>query len=318
MNKKIKNIIIIIICILLIIFDIFALSLKPSKATDNQDTTKENNSIHEEPNSIQKNPITDTFYINGYMSFNGDTTYLTKNASKKELNIEASKYNLPNIFTNYKSDIYFQITYSGDDDTIYKIVVFNKKTNTEITDLSEENLKKILDIGYDKPINNATWSKDINLSNLKENEIYLYKATSPSNNAPKIHNDLNDNCLIYTRSTKNNETDKWSEEISTSISFKSNNISFSYNSFSTGDTYEVIYKKINNKELLNLIEQGDIIYLSDYHDNDTIRSNFAKFIYNDTNNNITIEIPNDSPKTIPAGAIYGYDWMISNAKVKIN
>lgn len=318
MNKKIKNIIIIIICILLIIFDIFALSLKPSKATDNQDTTKENNSIHEEPNSIQKNPITDTFYINGYMSFNGDTTYLTKNASKKELNIEASKYNLPNIFTNYKNDVYFQITYSGDDDTIYKIVVFNKKTNTEITDLSEENLKKILDIGYDKPINNATWSKDINLSNLKENEIYLYKATSPSNNAPKIHNDLNDNCLIYTRSTKNNETDKWSEEISTSISFKSNNISFSYNSFSTGDTYEVIYKKINNKELLNLIEQGDIIYLSDYHDNDTIRSNFAKYIYNDTNNNITIEIPNDSPKTIPAGAIYGYDWMISNAKVKIN
>ncbi|CCY88181.1 unknown [Mycoplasma sp. CAG:956] len=318
MNKKIKNIIIIIICILLIIFDIFALSLKPSKTADNQNTPKENNSINEVPISTQKNPITDTFYINGYMSFNSDTTYLTKNASEKKLNIEASKYNLPNIFTNYKNDVYFQITYSGDDDTIYKILVFNKETNTEITDFSEENLKKLLDIGYDKPINNATWSQDINLSNLKENEIYLYKATSPSNNAPKINNDLKDNCLIYTRSTKNNETSKWSKEISNSISFKSNNISFSYNSFNTGDTYEVIYKKINNKELLNLIEQGDIIYLSDYHDNDTIRSNFAKFIYNDTNNNITIEIPNDSPKTIPAGAIYGYDWMISNAKVKIN
>lgn len=318
MNKKIKNIIIIIICILLIIFDIFALSLKPSKTVDNQNTTKENNSINEVPISTQKNLITDTFYINGYMSFNGDTTYLTKNASEKKLNIEASKYNLPNIFTNYKNDVYLQITYSGDDDTIYKILVFNKETNTEITDFSEENLKKLLDIGYDKPINNATWSQDINLSNLKENEIYLYKATSPSNNAPQINNDLNDNCLIYTRSTKNNETSKWSKEISNSISFKSNNISFSYNSFNTGDTYEVIYKKINNKELLNLIEQGDIIYLSDYHDNDTIRSNFAKFIYNDTNNNITIEIPNDSPKTIPTGAIYGYDWMISNAKVKIN
>ena len=318
MNKKIKNIIIIIICILLIIFDIFALSLKPSKTADNQNTPKENNNINEVPISTQKNPITDTFYINGYMSFNGDTTYLTKNASEKKLNIEASKYNLPNIFTNYKNDVYFQITYSGDDDTIYKILVFNKETNTEITDFSEENLKKLLDIGYDKPINNATWSQDINLSNLKENEIYLYKATSPSNNAPQINNDLKDNCLIYTRSTKNNETSKWSKEISNSISFKSNNISFSYNSFNTGDTYEVIYKRINNKELLNLIEQGDIIYLSDYHDNDTIRSNFAKFIYNDTNNNITIEIPNDSPKTIPAGAIYGYDWMISNAKVKIN
>lgn len=219
MNKKIKNIIIIIICILLIIFDIFALSLKPSKTADNQNTPKENNSINEVPISTQKNPITDTFYINGYMSFNGDTTYLTKNASEKKLNIEASKYNLPNIFTNYKNDVYFQITYSGDDDTIYKILVFNKETNTEITDFSEENLKKLLDIGYDKPINNATWSQDINLSNLKENEIYLYKATSPSNNAPQINNDLKDNCLIYTRSTKNNETSKWSKEISNSISF---------------------------------------------------------------------------------------------------
>ena len=87
MNKKIKNIIIIIICILLIIFDIFALSLKPSKTADNQNTPKENNSINEVPISTQKNPITDTFYINGYMSFNGDTTYLTKNASEKKLNM---------------------------------------------------------------------------------------------------------------------------------------------------------------------------------------------------------------------------------------
>ena len=110
MNKKIKNIIIIIICILLIIFDIFALSLKPSKTADNQNTPKENNNINEVPISTQKNPITDTFYINGYMSFNGDTTYLTKNASEKKLNIEASKYNLPNIFTNYKNDVYIQIT----------------------------------------------------------------------------------------------------------------------------------------------------------------------------------------------------------------
>ena len=100
MNKKIKNIIIIIICILLIIFDIFALSLKPSKTVDNQNTTRENNNIHEVPISTQKNLITDTFYINGYMSFNSDTTYLTKNASEKKLNIEASKYNLPNISTN--------------------------------------------------------------------------------------------------------------------------------------------------------------------------------------------------------------------------
>ena len=73
----------------------------------------------------------------------------------------ASKYNLPNIFTNYKNDVYFQITYSGDDDTIYKILVFNKETNTEITDFSEENLKKLLDIGYDKPINNATYIRFI-------------------------------------------------------------------------------------------------------------------------------------------------------------
>ena len=115
------------------------------------------------------------------------------------------------------------------------------------------------------------------------------------------------------------------KEISPSISFKSNSLNISYNSFKTGDTYEIIYKKINNPELLSLTSNGDVIYLSDYQNDDSIKSNFAKFIYNDTDKDITINTTSNASglstsnlRTIPAGAIYGYDWMLSNAKVKIN
>ena len=325
MSEKVKNIIIIIVCIILVGFDIFALSLKPKSQEDNKEEIKE--IIHEPlvPVSEQVNPLTDKFYINGYMTINGNTTYLTKNTSKKELNINANKCNIPNILTNYKADIYFQVTYSGDDDTIYDVHIFNKENDTEVIDLSPENIKKTFDIAYNKNVNNVTWQDKINLSDLNENEIYLYKATIPSNNAPEINNDTNSNCLIYSRSTKSNSKDEWTKEISPSISFKSNSLNISYNSFKTGDTYEIIYKKINNSELLSLTSNGDVIYLSDYQNDDSIKSNFAKFIYNDTDKDITINttsnasgLSTSNSKTIPAGAIYGYDWMISNAKVKIN
>lgn len=325
MNEKVKNIIIIIVCIILVGFDIFALSLKPKSQEDTKEEVKE--IIHEPlvPASEQVNPLTDKFYINGYMTINGNTTYLTKSTSKKELNINANKCNIPNILTNYKADIYFQVTYSGDDDTIYDVHIFNKENDTEVIDLSPENIKKIFDIAYNKNVNNVTWQDKINLSDLNENEIYLYKATIPSNNAPEINNDTNSNCLVYSRSTKSNSKDEWTKEISPSISFKSNSLNISYNSFKTGDTYEIIYKKINNSELLSLTSNGDVIYLSDYQNDDSIKSNFAKFIYNDTDKDITINttsnvsgLSTSNSKTIPAGAIYGYDWMLSNAKVKIN
>lgn len=325
MNEKVKNIIIIIVCIILVGFDIFALSLKPKSQEDTKEEVKE--IIHEPlvPVSEQVNPLTDKFYINGYMTINGNTTYLTKSTSKKELNINANKCNIPNILTNYKADIYFQVTYSGDDDTIYDVHIFNKENDTEVIDLSPENIKKTFDIAYNKNVNNVTWQDKINLSDLNENEIYLYKATIPSNNAPEINNDTNSNCLIYSRSTKSNSKDEWTKEISPSISFKSISLNISYNSFKTGDTYEIIYKKINNSELLSLTSNGDVIYLSDYQNDDSIKSNFAKFIYNDTDKDITINttsnvsgLSTSNSKTIPAGAIYGYDWMLSNAKVKIN
>ena len=316
---------IIIVCIILVSFDIFALSLKPKSQEDNKEEVKE--IVHEPlvPVSEQINPLTDKFYINGYMTISGNTTYLTKSTSKKELNINANKCNIPNILTNYKADIYFQVTYSGDDDTIYDVHIFNKENDTEVIDLSPENIKKTFDIAYNKNVNNATWQDKINLSDLNENEIYSYKATIPSNNAPQINNDTDGNCLVYSRSTKSNSKDEWTKEISPSISFKSNSLNISYNSFKTGDTYEIIYKKINNAELLSLTSNGDVIYLSDYQNDDSIKSNFAKFIYNDTDKDITIittsnasGLSTSNSKTIPAGAIYGYDWMISNAKVKIN
>ena len=41
MNEKVKNIIIIIVCIILVGFDIFALSLKPKSQEDTKEEVKE-------------------------------------------------------------------------------------------------------------------------------------------------------------------------------------------------------------------------------------------------------------------------------------
>lgn len=327
MNNKKQNIIIAVICVVLVGFDIFALSLKPSQNVDDDTSTKLAEIVHEPlvPESEQINPVTDKFYINGYMSINDNTTYMTENNAKKKLNIEASKCNLPNFLKEYKDDIYLVVTYSNDDDTIYDILIYNNNDDAEIKDLSLENFQKMFDVAFGKVANNSNWSSSINLSDLEEDQIYLYTATEATNSAPKLNNNLNANCLIFTRSTKSGSQDKWSKEISMGTSLKSNALSISYNNFKAGDTYEILYRKISNDQLLKLIKTDDIIYLSSYQDGDTIKSSFAKYIYNDTANSITISttsnafgIENASATTIPAGYIYGYDWMISNATVKIN
>ena len=89
MNNKKQNIIIAVICVVLVGFDIFALSLKPSQNVDDDTSTKLAEIVHEPlvPESEQINPVTDKFYINGYMSINDNTTYMTENNAKKELNI---------------------------------------------------------------------------------------------------------------------------------------------------------------------------------------------------------------------------------------
>lgn len=175
------------------------------------------------------------------MSISDNTIYTASNKYQKRFSIDAIKYNLPDFFMDYKDNMYLKVTYNGDDDTIYDILVFSKDDDTEIKDLTVENFKKLFDVSYGKKINNVTWGNTVNLLNLEENQIYLYKAMEITNSAPKINNDINANCLIFTRRTKKGKQDKWAKDISMGTYLKSNAIGFSYDGFQTDDTYEILY-----------------------------------------------------------------------------
>lgn len=83
-----------------------------------------------------------------------------------------------------------------------------------------------------------------------------------------------------------------------------------------------MYKTLENSELINLINKDEIIYLSKYKDGDKLEYQFEKYIYNDTEKDITINSKDeafgieDSKSTIiPKGEIWGYDWMIDFASI---
>lgn len=103
------------------------------------------------------------------MSISDNTIYTASNKYQKRFSIDATKYNLPDFFMDYKDNMYLKVTYNGDDDIIYDILVFNKDDDTEIKDLTVENFKKLFDVSYGKKINNVTLGNTVNLLNLEEN-----------------------------------------------------------------------------------------------------------------------------------------------------
>lgn len=99
-------------------------------------------------------------------------------------------------------------------------------------------------------------------------------------------------------------------------------ISMSFNEYNSGETFNIMYKVIENEELLKLIKEDEVIYLSKYNDGDVLEYQFEKYIYNDTEKNITIHIKDTAfgvEKTdsivIEKGKIYGFDWMIDSASI---
>ena len=107
-----------------------------------------------------------------------------------------------------------------------------------------------------------------------------------------------------------------------------NNISstalhFSFDEYSSGESFSIMYKKISNDELLKLIEKDEIIYLSNYNNGDKLKYQFEKYIYNDTEKDIIINtkdttfgVETSNSVLIPKGEIYEFDWMIDYIDIK--
>lgn len=269
-----------------------------------------------------ENLITEDFELYSRSEeLNGEITYgslIKVGEEYKGLLIKATDFNLPSNLYNYKDDIRLRITYSQVDYEVLECKVINYKTGEIVEDTSEENINRLFNIEYGKTIIENSWVDEIKLSTLKENEVYKYTA-SATVQFPKIKNDVGENCIIY---IKQWHDETYKKEVNMYNEISGTTISGSFNEYKAGDTFYIMYKKASTKELLKLIEQDKIVYLSKYNDGDTLEYQFEEYIYNDTQNDITINIKNTimgveetDSIIIEKGQIYGFSWMIDSASI---
>ena len=179
------------------------------------------------------------------------------------------------------------------------------------------------DIENGKSINEKAWSNEIKLSEMKESEIYRYTANT-STNPPEIINDTGKNCVIYIK-IKDNKTYKKDIIVSKYISGDMQSKSYS-SGYENGESFWIMYKSLDNQELVNLIGKNNIIFLSNYKNGDEINnidntlSN--KYIYNDTKYDIKLTIKEKAVGSeLPEFAIiekqklYEYDWTIDSSMI---
>ena len=263
--------------------------------------------------------------INGRFTFNDVVTYsFYLKEANQYVSINAAEFGLSSCLYDYSEEILLDVTYSVKDYKIQSCKVINASTNQEITDLSEENMKRLFDIEYGKTVTNKVWTEEINLSEILPNTIYKYTATSTVQ-IPEIINDTGLDCIIYTKSYRNNWDNKepYEKEIYLHNNIDSNALSASFNEFEAGESLNIMYKSATTNELLKMIDESEIVRLSGYKTGDEVEYGFEDYLYNDTSNNMTIVttdsafgINSTETHTIEAGRIYGFDWMLDSIIVK--
>ena len=243
---------------------------------------------------------------------------IDENNERIEIEIDSNKYNLPDILFYYSEYIRLRITYSEETLEVYDCKVVNYRTGEIIEDVSEENINRLFNIEYGKDINEKEWVETLKLSELEVNEIYKYTANAKLQ-FPKIENDTGKNCIVYLKK-KNDPV--YEEEIKMAKTISSNAPSLSFNEYDAGESFCIMYKFIENDELLKLISEDDIIYLSDYKDGDTLEYGFEEYIYNNTDTDITIDttsiifgIEQTNSYVIEKGTICGFDHFIDTAVI---
>lgn len=272
--------------------------------------------------------ITSDFKIMSYVSGGGKTEYGINDESGEEQkiqNIDAEKYDLPSNLYYYNDDIRLRIRYEKNAKEIKDCKLVNYKTGEIIEDTSEENINKLFNIEYGKNIIEKEWIAEIDLSNFEENQIYKFTAKEKSQ-FPKIKNDLKKNCIVYLKEcVKEYDSKVYEKNIYTGKQLSSNVPSISIHEYNLGDSFNISYRIVENEELLKMISKNEIIYLDNYKTGDKLNyNNFEKYIYNNTQNDITIRVKNavsgveilNEAVTIEKNQIYGFDWMIDSAVIE--
>lgn len=322
--------VIFIVIILIVFVGAVILLLNNNESEQNKENKKEKEveEIDDKiDNEMPDDLVTTDISISITSTFNGETSFggfiQDEDGELIGLSVLADDFDLPEYLSDYKSDIILRVKYSEEDYTVYDCQVINPKTNEIVENLSEKNLKKLFDIEYNKDIIEKEWTEVIKLSELEENEIYKYTANETTQ-FPEIENDIEENCLVYIKESIDWDYDNsYEKEIHMYNNISSTSASFSFYEVEADSYFNIMYETLDNKELLELIEQDELIKLSDYNNGDELSYSFEKYIYNDTEHDITLNISNsafgiDSANsvTIEAGAIYGFDWMIDSVNIE--
>ena len=136
------------------------------------------------------------------------------------------------------------------------------------------------------------WTEVIDLSSLEENKFYKFVAKNIGI-TPTLAYDFNDNYVIYViEYDKDNGINDFDENVIVNSNISNDTSSIEFDSYIDGyesGTYFLIYlQKIEKDKLLTLLDSSDVIYLSKSMNNKKIDYTFEKYIYNDTDNDVTI------------------------------
>lgn len=242
----------------------------------------------EEDNTLKK----DDFKITGYSNFNGKENYSvipSQGIEYKEtdgvITIEypyfnPKKFNLPSNLNDYSEEICFRMTYSEPNYNFKSCRVFNRVTGEEIKDLTEENIKKLFDIEYEKTIIEKPITEKIYLSELSQEEIYKYVLTEEISEYQLI-NDLGEDCIIYR--LENNSPFGYDKKLC-------NQFESAMHFSEAGCSFKIMYRKTTPKEVLGLLSEDDVVYLSEYSAGEEISVTFKEYVYNDTTNMLMIDL----------------------------
>ena len=272
---------------------------------------------------ILKHSFTTLYIINKKNWWNYDIYAECDKSIKYTINLK--KIWMDDIY-KFKDYIYLNIQYEWDN--LIDWTIIDKDSNSDLWQLTNNELDELYNFESKHKIVYAgsfTWG-EILLSSLKENIIYKYTVPKWSYCDPKIINDLWTDCIVYKK-------EEWTSNAIQYKSIPAPVLNYPWASplhwYCTmgGDDwgFYITYKKASVEELLN-ISKNKVLNLSQFKrwekiDREHGRTSDIDYLYNDTNDDITLFISNwhsnrewleDMTVTIPPKELFFCSYSVDN------